>query len=75
MTAPFNILTSPITTGASMVEAGTGTGKTWVLTRTGLRLVVDGTPDPGFGQADKVPGPAGWSVSGRTFERWCNREN
>jgi ATP-dependent exoDNAse (exonuclease V) beta subunit len=75
MTTPFNILTSPIAPGTTLVEAGAGTGKTLALTRTVLRLVLDGTPDSGFGQAGKVPGSTGWLVSGQTFERWCNREN
>jgi ATP-dependent exoDNAse (exonuclease V) beta subunit len=42
MTTPFNILTSPIAPGTTLVEAGAGTGKTYALTRMVLRLLLEG---------------------------------
>jgi exodeoxyribonuclease V beta subunit len=51
MTTPFNILTSPIAPGTTLVEAGAGTGKTYALTRMVLRLLLEGVTPAGGGQA------------------------
>jgi exodeoxyribonuclease V beta subunit len=45
MPSPFNIQTSPIAPGITLVEAGDGTGKTYALTRMVLRLLLEGTPE------------------------------
>jgi len=54
MTETFNIQTSPIDIGITLVEAGAGTGKTYALTRTVLRLVLEGTPATGAGRAGSL---------------------
>jgi len=45
MTKSFNIQTTPISPGTTLVEAGAGTGKTYALTRTVLRLILEGADD------------------------------
>jgi superfamily I DNA/RNA helicase len=46
MTEAFNIQETPISPGTTLVEAGAGTGKTYALTRTVLRLVLGGLLPP-----------------------------
>ncbi len=58
MTESFNIQTSPISPGITLVEAGAGTGKTYALTRMVLRLLLEGvTPVAGKAGKDGPTGP------------------
>ncbi len=54
MTGSFDIQTSPISPGITLVEAGAGTGKTYALTRTVLRQAFGETPPAWQEQAGSV---------------------